>query len=520
MKFIKGKDRHQIHLFPVSIDTQIDQNNEVRLIDMFVDSLLLDEYGFKTAFVENGRPAYHPVDLLKLYIYGYLNKMRSSRDLEKECKRNIELMWLLRCLTPDHNTIANFRRDNPKAIKKVFRSAVKIAKHFNLIGGKLLAGDSTKLRAQNSKKNNFNEKKITWHIQYIETKLGEYNQNLAEADGDSQDLQQQISKQQQSKEHYQGLGEQLQKSEQTQISTSDPESRHMITGNNISEIVYNTQATVDSKHCIPIDYRVTNTDDLYAMGNMLRRAKTILRSNSFTALYDKGYHTGNEFKIAHDLDVEVMVAIPDLRGIKQAPDPAYNTENFTYNTEDDIYTCPQGETLTSNGKVYKENRYLYKVYKTQACKTCRVRKQCTKVKTGRTIKRNIYAEYIAKNKQTIEQQKEVYKKRQCIVEHPFGTIKRQWGFNYILTKKGKSRASADVGFMFTAYVLRRIINIIGRERLQQYLKGLVLVIRLIFSHIWRQFGHIKAYAFEYFVMPDFIASALIRQMLTKYSIKT
>jgi len=519
MKYLHGEDRSQTQLFPVTLENAIEQNNEVRLIDLYVDSLHLQDYGFKTNHVENGRPAYHPSDLLKLYIYGYLNKIRSSRDLEKACKRNIEVMWLLRCLKPDHNTIANFRKDNPKSIKRVFHATVKMASHFDLIGGQLLAGDSTKLRAQNSKKNNFNEKKITWHLQYIETKLGEYNQALAEADGDRQDLEQQISKQQQRKENYQGLREQLQQSEETQISTSDPESRHMISGNNISEVVYNTQTTVDSKHSIPIDYKVTNANDLYAMGNMLRRAKTILGSNSFTALYDKGYHTGSEFKIAHDMDIEVMVAIPDLRGIKQAPDPVYNTEDFTYNTKDDIYTCPQGKTLTSNGKLYKENRYLFKRYTTRACKNCMARRHCTKVKTGRTIKRNIYAEYIAKNKQIIEQQKDVYKKRQCIVEHPFGKIKRQGGFNYILTKKGKSRASADVGFMFTAYVLRRIINIIGRERLQQYLKELVLVIQVICSHISCRFGHINTFGFEYNVIPNFIGNTIIKHAFIKCLIK-
>ena len=145
-------------------------------LDLFVDSLSIKDYGFRTDFTENGRPAYHPSDLLKLFIYGYMNKVRSSRDLEKECKRNIEVMWLLKCLKPDHNTISNFRRDNPKAIKKVFRATVQIAKHFDLIGGKLIAGDSTKLRAQNSKKNNYNQAKIDRHVAYIDNKLEEYTQ--------------------------------------------------------------------------------------------------------------------------------------------------------------------------------------------------------------------------------------------------------------------------------------------------------------------------------------------------------
>ncbi len=191
MKFITGIDRNQVALFPISLEHAIDEDNDVRIIDLFVDSLSIEDYGFKKGYVENGLPAYHPSDLLKVYIYGYLNKTRTSHDLEKECKRNIEMMWLIKGLAPDHNTISNFRRDNPKAIKKVFQATVKMAKHFDLIGGKLIAGDSTKFRAQNSKKNNFNQKKIDRHVAYIDKKLDEYNQQLAEAD---EDKKQQIKK--------------------------------------------------------------------------------------------------------------------------------------------------------------------------------------------------------------------------------------------------------------------------------------------------------------------------------------
>jgi transposase len=235
MKYIQGNNRSQIYLFPVSLEDSIDMDNEVRLIDLFVNSISLKDYGFKVTFVENGRPAYHPADLLKLYIYGYMNKVRSSRDLEKECKRNIEVMWLLNSLKPDHNTISNFRCDNPKAIKKVFRETVRIAKHFNLIGGVLIAGDSTKFRAQNSKKNNFNQKKIDRHLEYIEDKLNEYNRSLAESDGDNKkQLKQGIKKQNKRKTEYKNLEKQLNDTGESQVSTSDPDSRQMIIRNNIT----------------------------------------------------------------------------------------------------------------------------------------------------------------------------------------------------------------------------------------------------------------------------------------------
>jgi transposase len=449
-----------------------------------VDSFILENYGFKVDFVENGRPAYHPSDLLKLYIYGYMNKVRTSRDLEKECKRNIEVMWLINCLKPDHNTISNFRRDNGKAIKRVFRETVRIAKHFNLIGGKLLASDSTRFRAQNSKKNNYNQKKIDRHLGYIDRKLDEYNQVLAENDGDQKALaQQEIKKHTQRKENYKQLEDQLKETGEVQISTSDPDSRQMIIRNNITEVAYNAQVTVDSKHCIPIDYKATNENDSKAMGNMLQRAKSILQTNNFTALFDKGYHTGAEFDIADELGIEVMVAIPAIPHSSQAPDPAYNVENFIYNENENTYTCPQGYTLTTNGTWHRsKSGSIFQQFKTRACKGCPVREQCTKSeKNGKIIQRRQFAENIEANRKRIEENPETYKKRQAIVEHPFGTIKRQWGFSYILTKKYLHRASADIGFMLLAYNLRRLINIIGKEGFREYLNAFCGLFTVFYS---------------------------------------
>ncbi|MBE9481974.1 MAG: IS1182 family transposase, partial [Bacteroidetes bacterium] len=483
MKFITGTNRNQAILFPVSLEQSIDENNEVRIIDLFADSLPLQDYGFEMEYVENGRPAYHPSDLLKLYIYGYLNKTRSSRDLEKECKRNIEVIWLLKGLQPDHNTISNFRRDNPKAIKKVFQSTVKIAKHFDLIGGKLIAGDSTKFRAQNSKKNNFNQKKIDRHKAYIDNKLDEYNNQLSEADGDKKEqIKKEIENQNRRKDKYNQLEKQLKESGEPQISTSDSESRQMITRNNITEVAYNIQTTVDAKNNIPIDYKITNTNDSKAMGNMLQRAKSILRNNEFTTLYDKGYHTGAEFKTAADLGIEVMVAIPTVAA--NAPNHAYNIEHFTYNKKDDYYICPQGNRLLTTGTWHQTRTYRFKRYTTKSCMACSVKEQCSKAKYGKGIQRSEYQEYINKNKERIKQNKDYYRRRQAIVEHPYGTIKRQWGFNYILTKKGKKRASADVGLMFVAYNIRRIMNILGKNELKKYLKVLILLILAIYRQKW------------------------------------
>ena len=354
MKCIIGKDRTQTEIF--CLDQLISETNEIRIIDLFVNALSLTEFGFKTEYIDNGRPAYHPSDLLKLYIYGYLNRIRSSRQLEKECKRNIEVMWLMRGLAPDHNTIANFRKNNPRAIQKVFRNTVQIAKHFELIGGNLIAGDSTKLRAQNSKKNNFNEKKIERHIAYIDTRLEEYNTMLSSEDGDKskvEQIQEKIAKHQYHREKYKQMQQIIKKTECVQISTSDPDSRQMITRNNITEVAYSVQATVDAKHNIPIDFKVTNQNDSKAMGAMARRAKTILGNTNFTALYDKGYHTGTEFEYANKHGIDVLVAFPDVAS--HAPDIAFDVEHFEYNIEKDEYTCPAGNQLTTNGRRYNKS---------------------------------------------------------------------------------------------------------------------------------------------------------------------
>jgi len=259
----------------------------------------------------------------------------------------------------------------------------------------------------------------------------------------------------------------------------------MIIRNNITEVAYNVQTTVDAKHNLLIDYKVTNHNDKKAMGNMLQRAKSILHTNDFTALYDKGYHTGSEFDMADTLGIKVMVAIPGKPLSSQAPDPAYNVENFTYNEKENTYTCPQGHTLTTNGTWHKtDNGSQFQQYKTRHCKVCTVREKCTKAKkNAKIVQRRLNAPNIEANRQRIENNKSIYKKRQAIVEHPYGTIKRQWGFSYIITKKYIHRASADVGFMMTVYNLRRLINIIGIACLKEYLQSICNLLFVLFDKI-------------------------------------
>ena len=476
MDYIQGKPRSQIVLIESSLEEKIELDNPVRIIDAFVDSCKLEEFGFKHAkHAPEGRPPYHPGDLLKLYIYGYLNRIRSSRALEKECKRNLELMWLLSELTPDHNTIANFRRDNPKAIKLVFRKMVTLCKRLDLIGGKVIATDGTKLRAQNSKKNNFNQKKIDDHLTFIENKLHEYLDALDVADTaetmgldpdiDKEKIREKITRLKEKKQQYKNLEQQLIETGQEQISTTDPDSRKLAIRQNILEVCYNIQASVDDKHNLPIDFKTTNNNDTHALANMAVRAKAIIGNSEFIELADKGYHTGEEIRKCHEAGIETLVAIPKTPVSSQAPDPAYNQDKFNYNKENDCYICPQGQKLTSNGTWYQNHPYKTKHFKTKACLYCPAKEKCTTSKKGRLIERNENIESTQRNKRAIENNKELYKRRQEIVEHPFGTIKRQWGFDYTLMK-GKKKVDGEVGLMFIAYLFTRLMNIVGLNGLE------------------------------------------------------
>lgn len=465
MNYITGFNRKQAVLIPETIDQLITKNNAVRFIDAFVNSLDIVGFGFKDIRLnKNGRPPFHPSDLLKIYIYGYLNRIRSSRSLEKECKRNIELIWLVKGLVPDHNTISNFRKENPTAIKKVFKATVAIAKNFDLIGGIILAGDGTKLRAQNSKKNNYNQKKIDRHITYIENKLEEYYKALETADGESKvEITKKIAKQNKHKTQYKAIEKQLKETGEKQVSASDPESRQLVIRGVVTEVCYNIQSTVDAKYKIPIDYDVTNQNDKHALTSMVENAIEIIGNNTFDAVFDKGYYTAEEIHKTQKLGVTTHICVPNPAS--NAPDKAYNLSEFKYNKELDSYTCPAGEVLKTNGNWYDKRVYRVKQYKTKNCKNCPVKDSCTKAKYQRIIERHEFAEALEINKQNIAKNPEIYAQRQAIVEHPFGTIKRSWGFDYIMTKKTKKRASADIGFVFIAYNLKRIMNIISIEKL-------------------------------------------------------
>lgn len=480
MPHISESDRSQVKM--ISLEEMVSPDSIARAIDAFVNALHLEKLGFDVSTASTGRYPFHPVVFLKLYLYGYMNRIRSSRKLEAECKRNIELMWLLGELTPAFRSIADFRASHGEQIRNVFKTLVRFSKSQGLIEGKLLAVDGTKVRAQNSKKNNYNRKKIARHIAYIDEKVKEYFTRLDEHDRSENDSQGLLSKQEidnavkqlkERKKQYKKLSRDLEKSGQDQLSTSDADSRQMIIRGTITEVAYNLQTAVDEKNKLVVHYEASQNNDRNALHRVSRQAKEILEKKSIEVLADKGYHNGGQIDKCTRDDITTYVAPPEHVHNLPVPAQEYLVENFRYNKKQDTYTCPQGETLRTNGHWYDKRRdkYSYKVkhYKTTACLNCPAMSECTMNKHGRLIERSQYQESVEKNNERVRDQMRKYKLRQCINEHVFGIIKRQWSFDHTLMK-GLNKVDAETGIIFTAYNLRRIINIIGIEKFIQKMR--------------------------------------------------
>ena len=470
MKYVEGFNRNQTVLFPQCIDEMIPPDAEVRIIDAFVDSLPLQELGFlKHTPVEDGRPMYHPKDLLKLYIYGYLNRVRSSRHLEKECERNVELIWLMRGLRPCFRTIAGFRATHPEAFRNTFRHFVTGLNKAGFLGRKVVAIDGSKFRAVNSKKNNFNQKKIKRQLTYIDERIDQYIHELEAGDlneEESSRLEQKISSHRTQKRKYKRLERQLRDSGLEQISTTDPDARSMVVHGQVVEVCFNVQTVVDDKHNLVVAYHPTNRNDKKALLDMARRAKKAMNLTSLTVLADKGYHNGEQLHSCAAEEVVTYVAVPDPPRNSPIPTPEYYGEKFRYNKTKDTFTCPMGQTLRSNGKWYdrKYEDYITRIkhYKTPKCRSCPALTQCTSNEKGRIMERSEYAEAAEKNTHRVRKSPSIYSARQQIIEHVFGTIKRQWGYDHILLK-GLRKNEGEFGLIYLIYNLRRIINILGPE---------------------------------------------------------
>lgn len=477
-----GADRNQLLLLPPSLDEYIGEDNPVKVIDKFVDSLDLQKTGFKNSIpLEKGCPPYNPGDLLKLYLYGYLNRIRSSRKLEKECTRNIEVIWLLNQLRPRYRTIAYFREHNSKAIRSVFRQFVVMMKKWDLIAGDLLAVDGSKFRAVNSKKNNYNQQKIERHLNYIDQKVDEYLKELDENDNKEQGerklkVNECLQQLEQRRQKYLDLERQLRETGQDQVSTTDPDARQLLVRGDIAEVAYNAQTTVDSKHNLVIDTKVINTNDRKILSTMGLQAKEILNKDSFELLADKGYHNGEELQKCNLMNIKTYVAPQENCSGNKIPTQEYLGDKFEYNSQDDCYRCPEGESLRSNGRWYKKfyrtHITLVKQYKSNACRECPKRSLCTSspVERGRIIERSQYQDSVDANNLRVRSAKEKYRLRQTMTEHPFGVVKRQWGYDHLMMK-GLQKTDSEISLIFLCYNLKRVMNIMGINGILKAIKA-------------------------------------------------
>jgi len=482
MNHIQGIDRFQVTFS--SLEEAIPKDNPVRVIDAFIDKLDLDLLGFVAKPNKSeqepkqpnphldGRPSFELKVFLKIYFYGYFNGIRSSRRLEKECLRNIEVRWLINGLVPNYHSIADFRKNNPKALKNCFKLYTVFLQDIGLIGGKTIAVDGSKFRASNSKKNNYSQNKIDRHLSYIEQKLEEYLQQLDKADSlelseqSIQLIEQKIQYFKNSKINYELLQEQLSQSGETQISTTDPDSKALLVQGQVVEVAYNVQAAVDDKHNLVVATHVINRNDRNALHDIASEAKENLSSDGFTVLADKGYHNGRELQNCQNKGIHTIVAPNEIvNSNKFGTTENYLVTKFIYNPANDSYTCPEGKTLTTTGTVHKKTRerdsHSYKKYRTPDCKTCPVKHLCTGRKDGgREIERSEYAEAVEANLKNLQENKELYKRRQMIIEHIFGTFKRKWGFSFT-DLRGLEKVNGEFAHIMTVYNLKRTINILG-----------------------------------------------------------
>lgn len=476
MGYIEGQSREQISLFPNSIDQYITGENPARVIDVFVDGLDLNDLGFdKAQSKATGRPPYHPATLLKLYIYGYLNRVRSSRLLEQESQRNIEVMWLLKRLTPDFKTIADFRKDNGTAIRQSCRAFILLCREAGLYGKDIIAIDGSHFKAVNSRERNFTQKKLQTRLQAVDNKIEHYLQQLAQHDEEdaapeptlpADQIQALVEKLKAKRDGYVELAEQMDKIGTTQVSLTDPDARYMMKRRNGKSMVgYNLQTAVDDKHKLIIAFDICNDPtDKYQLSPMTQQAQTVLDEKRLTVLADAGYFYGEQIR-----HVEESGAIPYVSSLNTSSNTSrglYGKERFHYDREKDCYQCPAGETLPYRYQATVKGKEL-KYYETLACNTCSQRPQCTWRKKGpRRISRWREEEILEAMEQRKRENPTILPQRKSIVEHPFGTMKRTMNQGYFLMK-GFTKVKTEMSLTVLAYNLKRAINILGTGELMR-----------------------------------------------------
>jgi transposase len=464
--FIEGEDRHQATLFPERLDDYIAEDSPVRVIDVFIDGLDVSGLGFKTVAEVTGRPGYHPKTLLKLYIYGYLNRIQSSRRLEREAQRNVELMWLTGRLAPDFKTVADFRKDNGEAIRLVCREFVMLCKKLELFTDAFVAIDGSKFKAVNNRDRNFTKAKLKRRLQQIDESIERYLGQIASADrqetavakAKTERLENKIATLKQEMARLKKLEVRLLEAPDQQISLTDPDARSIATsGRGTGMVGYNVQAAVDAKHHLIVAHEVTNIGhDRTQLASMSKRAKEAIGTESLEVVADRGYFKGEELRACEQANIITFLPKPQTSG--NMAKGLFGKRDFIYDAEADEYTCPDGQRLVYHF-TREEKGQVIRRYWSSHCPHCALKPQCT---TGvyRRVSRWEHEAVIEAAEQRLDKEPERMRVRRSTVEHPFGTLKAWMGYNHFLTRT-LPRVSTEMSLHVLAYNLKRLIAIMG-----------------------------------------------------------
>jgi transposase len=471
-RFVEGTDRGQSTLLPECLDEWIDENNPVRVIDAFVEGLDLAELGFDGVEPEaTGRPSYHPSVLLKLYIYGYLNRVQSSRRLEREAGRNFEVMWLLGRLVPDHKTIADFRKDNGSAIGKVCARFVDLCREMGLLSKASVAIDGSKFKAVNNRDKNFTRAKMERRRAQLEESVARYLSQLDTADrqepseslvAKTTHLKEKLAKIKEEMERLKVLEAQMLAAPDQQISLTDPDSRSMATSGRGSGVVgYNVQVAVDTEHHLIVTHEVTNVgSDRAQLAHVAQETKATLQTEKLEAVADRGYFSSEEILTCEKAGITVTLPKPMTSGIKARG--RFGKQDFVYLPEEDVYRCPAGQKLTYRYTT-EENDLLLRRYWTNVCQSCVIKNKCTTGKERR-IARWEHEHILEAVQKRLDEHPEKMRQRRETVEHPFGTIKARMGATHFLMKT-LPRVAGEMALHVLAYNLTRVMNMIGVQPL-------------------------------------------------------
>ena len=474
-RFIAGENRSQSTLFPESLDDYIAQDNAVRVVDAFVNKLDFQDLGFRRAEPSaTGRPGYQPATMLKIYVYGYLNRLQSSRRLERESHRNVELIWLTGRLMPDFKTIADFRKDNRKAIRRVCTEFVGVCRELELFSATLVAIDGSKFKAVNSRDKNFTKKSVQRRLQKTQANIDRYLAKLDAVDREepeirevsAAELQQKIASMEAKMEELKIHEAEVEAHPDHQVSLTDPDARSMMKAGGGSTVSYNVQTAVDSKHHLIATHEVTNAPiDRSQLSPMAGKARSALDAETLTVIADPGYYKGEEMVACYDTGITALVPKTDTSPSKAKG--RYSKVDFRYDAEHNEYLCPAGQRLTYRFDSVEHGKRLW-VYMTYQCSTCPLQSQCT-TGTAKRIKRWEKEDVLDAADALLKKNPDAMRQRKQLVEHPFGTIKNWMGSTHFLMKR-LPNVQAEMSLHVLAYNLRRAINVLGVPKIIEQLQ--------------------------------------------------